>query len=108
VSAAQRAAQRDSPAPASAIRRPIDQSSLSTLTLATIDRLRQIVPFASHGRLRESSETANETRRRSWVMPHSFPSTAGGVYDRLSELTPLPEVVNEARDVCHPALDAPL
>jgi hypothetical protein len=42
----------DFPAPASAIRRPIDQSSLSTLKLATIDGLRQIVPaFASHGRL---------------------------------------------------------
>jgi hypothetical protein len=41
-------------------------------------------------------------------MPHSFPSTAGSVYDRLTELTPLPEMVNEARDVCHPALDAPL
>jgi hypothetical protein len=33
------------------------------------------------------------------VVPHSFPGTAGGVSDRLSELTPLPEVVNEARDV---------
>jgi hypothetical protein len=44
VNAAQRPAQRDSPAPASAIRRPIDQSSLSTLKLATIDGLRQIVP----------------------------------------------------------------
>jgi hypothetical protein len=31
-----------------------------------------------------------------------LPSTAEGVSDRLSELTPLPVVVNEARDVGQP------
>jgi hypothetical protein len=46
-----------------------------------------------------SRETASETRRRSWVTPRSLPSTAGSVSDRLSELTPLFEVANEARDV---------
>jgi hypothetical protein len=32
-------------------------------------------------------------------VPHSFPSTAGSLSDRLSELAPLLEVVDEARDV---------
>jgi hypothetical protein len=38
-------------------------------------------------------------------VPHSFPGTAGSLSDRLSELAPLLEVVNEARDVCQPPPD---
>jgi hypothetical protein len=44
----------------------------------------------------------------SWllVVPHSFPRTAESRADRLSELAPLLEVVNEARDVCQPVPDS--
>jgi hypothetical protein len=40
------------------------------------------------------------------VVPHSFPGTTESRPDRLSELAPLLEVVNEARDVCQPVPDA--
>src|SRR6478672_1208314 len=40
------------------------------------------------------------------VVPHSFPGTAESRSERLSELAPLLEVVNEARDVYQPVLDA--
>jgi hypothetical protein len=43
--------------------------------------------------------SVSATQRRSWVGPRSLPSAAEGVSDRLSELTPLPVVVDEARDV---------
>jgi hypothetical protein len=39
-------------------------------------------------------------------MPHSLPGTAESLSDRLSELTPLLEVVNEAGGVCQPPPDA--
>ena len=52
-----------------------------------------------------SRGTASETRQRSWVMPHSFPSTAGSPPNRLPEFAPLLEVVDEARDVCQPPPD---
>jgi len=37
---------------------------------------------------------------------HSFPRAAESLSDRLSELAPLLEVVNEARDVWQPPPDA--
>ena len=50
----------------------------------------------------KSRETASGARRRSWVKPRSLPSAAEGMSDRLSELTPLLVVANEARDVGQP------
>ena len=40
------------------------------------------------------------------VVAHSFPGTTEGRSDRLSELAPLLEVVNEPRDVCQSVPDA--
>ncbi len=61
---------------------------------------------SSAGRQETSGETASETWRQSWVVPHPFPGTAGSLSDRLSEFPPLLEVVNEARDVCQSTTDA--
>jgi hypothetical protein len=38
-------------------------------------------------------------------LPHSFSCAAEGRSDRLSELTPIPEMADEARNVAQPPFD---
>jgi hypothetical protein len=56
-----------------------------------------------HGGPPPSRDWRNDYRNSacSSVTPHSYPSTLYRLADRLAELTPIPVVANEARDVQH-------
>ena len=85
---------------------PRSASSFARLLWSNRHARSEVCLEAAGLRLGGASETACETRRRSWVVAHSFPGAAESLSDRLSELTPLFEVVNEARDVCQLSPDA--